>query len=235
MRTGALILLNNGQCYQSYQWNKLRPLGSLQNVIDSLEEYQCDEVAIIRPIRKEDNLNAINTDLRLLSQINTMTPLSFGGGLRTITDLNLLRNIPVERLIFSTAFIKKNTELLKYATKNYGHQAIQCLLPVKYSQGQLKVFHCEQGEYIPCNMIDFDYINSNANEVILLDTANEGLHDQFEKKIINEIPIAQNKLVISGGISLGDLSWAKKIKLASTLIDNKILHREYSIMSYKHA
>ncbi|KGJ97005.1 HisA/HisF-related TIM barrel protein [Colwellia psychrerythraea] len=235
MRTGATILLKDGLCYQSYQWNIMRPLGSLQNVIDSLEEYQCDEIAIIRPVRQNDNREALNLDLMLLQQINTMTPISFGGGIRVAEDLNLLTNLPVERLIFSSIFINKNTNLLNHACNLYGHQAIQCLLPVRYTHGNLDIFNCQQGTYIPLRDIDFDYINRHANEVILFDTQNEGLHDKFEKDIIKVMPLDKSKLIISGGISHGVIKWAKEIKLACALIDNKVLHQEYSIKSYKHA
>lgn len=235
MRTGATILLKDGRCYQSYQWSQIRPLGSLQNVINSLEEYQCDEVTIIRPVRKDDCREALNIDLRLLQQVNTMTPLSFGGGIRVSDDLDLLTALPIERLIFSTAFINKNTDLLNQATQSYGRQAIQCLLPVKYSQGRIEIFNCQKNTFLAIDEVDFDYINAHANEVVLLDTQNEGLHDKFDKEIIKAIPIDENKLIISGGISHNILRWAKEVNLASALIDNKVLHQEHSIMSYKHA
>lgn len=235
MRTGATILLKDGRCYQSYQWNQMRPLGSLQSVLDSLEEYQCDEIAIIRPVRNNDSRKALMIDLRLLEQVNTMTPLSFGGGIRFSEDLNLLSNLPIERLIFSSAFINKDVKLLNQATNSYGHQAIQCLLPVKCFQDKVEVFHCQSDQYLTLNNIDFEYINNTANEVILFDIQNEGLHDQFNKELIDKIPLDKNKLIISGGISHNIARWAKEKKLASTLIDNKVLHQEHSVMSYRHA
>ena len=44
MRIGSTVLLIDRLCVQSYGWSRLRPLGVLQGVIDSLEEYHCDEV-----------------------------------------------------------------------------------------------------------------------------------------------------------------------------------------------
>ena len=79
MRIGATVLLIAGQCYQSYSWSKMRPLGRLEHVVEMLEEYQCDEISIIRPVRDDDSLSSLEKDLNVLKNINTMTPLSFGG------------------------------------------------------------------------------------------------------------------------------------------------------------
>ena len=69
MRIGSTVLLNENKCIQSYRWECFRPLGTLQGVIDSLEEYQCDEIAIIRPVRKNDSLDAFKTDISELKKL----------------------------------------------------------------------------------------------------------------------------------------------------------------------
>ena len=109
--------------------NLIRPLGSLITVIEYLDNYGCDEISIIRPIRKKDNLDALKRDLEEIKLLKTMTPLCFGGGIRTIENLNLLRGLPIERLVLSSGFINTNKRMIKKAIELYGRQAIIAMLP----------------------------------------------------------------------------------------------------------
>lgn len=235
MRIGATIILLDGYCYQSYNWKKMRPLGHLQSIIDSLEEYECDEVSIIRPIRKSDTLSSYMTDINIISNINCMTPLSFGGGLRSLENIKLLHNLPIERLIFSSIFFNKDIELINYATELFGHQSMQCLIPFKIENNLVEIFISDKNIFLPIKEIDFKFINKYANEIILYDTNNEGMHNQFEESICDLINIEKEKIIISGGIGKESITFAKNNHLASTIIDNKVLHNEYSIKGYKNA
>ncbi|MGV2989260.1 HisA/HisF-related TIM barrel protein [Vibrio sp. E150_011] len=235
MRVGSTVLLHNQQCVQSYDWNTLRPLGGLQGVLDSLEEYQCDEVAIIRPVRDHDTWMKFEEDIKVLHCLKTMTPISFGGGIRTVEHLALLSDLPIERLVFSSAFLSKNSKLLETAKDLFGHQAIQCLLPVRQQQEAIQVYCSERAIFVSQEDIDFDFIKAYANEVIVLDVTNEGHVDKFNFELLNQIPISNHKLIVSGGIGRESVRIAGEQGLASVLIENKVLHKEYSITSYKHA
>ena len=235
MRIGSTILLLDGYCYQSYQWNKLRPLGKLQSVVDSLEEYECDEISIIRPIRKQDSTESYLKDLDIIKSLKCLTPISFGGGLRDKKQLDLLHKLPIERLIFSSAFIKKDLKLLKYAKDLFGNQAIQALLPFKIENNILYIFSSYTNNYIKYTNEDFNFINNYANEIILYDTTNEGTTNSYNKSIFDYITISKTKLILSGGVQKNDIKIAKHLNIASILIENKVLHKEYSIKDYKNA
>ena len=235
MRVGSTVLFTEKKCVQSYAWSKFRSLGRLQCVIDSLEEYQCDEVAIVRPIRATDNLKNFKDDLSELRSLNTMTPISFGGGIRSIECLELLNGIPIERLIFCSAFLDNNVALLNRAKDLFGHQAIQCMMPFACKNGEVSFFHPAKSRYILSSEIDWDFIDELANEVILTDSLNEGKSNSFDWSILENIPVPEKKLIISGGVGNACIQKAYDKKLASVLIDNKVLHKEYSILGFKYA
>ena len=230
-----MVLLHEQTCVQSYGWELFRPLGSLQGVMNSLEEYQCDEVAIIRPVRAQDTFESFVQDLSELKSLKTMTPVSFGGGIRSAEHLQHLADLPIERLVFSTAFLDGNEDLLNAAKNSFGHQAIQCLLPLKLIDNRVCVYHSGLARSISLDDIDTAFINSFANEIILVDTENEGSQNTFDWSLLNDIPFDRNKIVISGGIGKICVKQAKENNLASVLIDNKVLHKEYSISGFKHA
>lgn len=235
MRIGSTLLLNNQMCVQSYSWSHLRPLGSMQLIMDSLEEFECDEVAIIRPVRDQDSLDLFCKDLEVIRSLKTMTPISFGGGVRTLTHLELLKDLPIERLVFSSCFIKKNGSLIVQARNMFGPQAIQCLLPVKMLNEVIFVFDSSCADFVSLNSLDLKAIDSLANEVILYDVDNDGCRDKFDQSLLDGFPFAKNKLVITGGVGELTVDWARREGLASVLIDNKVLHQEYSIRGYKNA
>ena len=235
MRIGATVLLIDGQCYQSYGWLKMRPLGCLEHVIEILEEYQCDEISIIRPVRYGDSLVSLAQDLAVLKNINTMTPLSFGGGLRSKESLQMLGDSPVERLVFSSAFLNKDATLIKHAVDLFGHQAIQCLLPCKMEDGRLMVYACDKGEFILSENVDFDFIDKWANEIIYHDVLNEGLNNAFDFTLLDNSIFHHSRIIISGGIGHANIKIANEKLCASVLIDNKVLHKECSIKGYRNA
>jgi imidazole glycerol phosphate synthase subunit HisF len=235
MRIGSSIILLDGYCYQSYGWKLMRPLGKLQNIIDFLEAYQCDEIAIIRPIREIDTRESFQRDIDELIKVNCMTPLSFGGGLRDIEHIKLLHNLPIERLMFSSSFIHKDPDLIKHTTSLYGHQAIQCVLPFNYENSEIQIFSSQLNKFISINSIDLDFIEKYANEIILLDTKNEGLDNKFDNELLNKIQINNTKLIISGGIGKDNIRFGKNNNIASVVIDNKVLHNEYSVKGYRNA
>ncbi|MDC3247597.1 HisA/HisF-related TIM barrel protein [Gammaproteobacteria bacterium] len=234
MRVGSTLLLKNEKCYQSYNWSYFRPLGSLQTALDSLDEYECDEIAIIRPVRACDSLDLFSQDLDVLREIKTMTPICFGGGIRSSQHLELLEGLPVERLVFSSAFIESNEILVDSARQIFGKQAIQCLLPIKIVADNVYVYDSNKAKFIELSIVNLTLINELANEVIIYDANNDGGHDSFNKLLIERLPIEKHKLVVTGGVGKSTIDWARRKGLASVLIDNKVLHKEYSIRGFKN-
>ena len=234
MRIGATLILENARCLQSYGWELFRPLGSLQLAMNSLEEYECDEVAIIRPVRDKDSLELFAKDLEAVRILKTMTPISFGGGIRTLEHLDLLKDLPIERLIFSSAFISENVSLIDRARNLFGQQAIQCLLPVKFDGGTPMVYQCNKNDLRRFDELNLALIDELSNEVVLYDIEHDGCRDSFNELLVKTSVFDKNKLVITGGVGKSTVGWAKQQGLASVLVDNKILHSEYSIKGFKH-
>lgn len=235
MRIGANLLLNHSTAVQSYGYQTLRPLGGIQNAIDHLDAYECDEICITRPVRNRDTDNLLDQDIKLVKTINSSTPVSFGGGLRTTSHIEKLTGLPIERLHFSSAFIEKNQKVIQFATKCFGRQAIQCCLPITNSDNSFFILNSAYNKFVELGNIDFEFIDACANEIILIDVDNEGYSNTFNFRIIDKFKFNPNKTLISGGINADCVARAKEYKLTGVLVDNKVLHRENSILKLKHA
>ena len=98
MRVGASVILKNGLAVQSYGWDTLRPLGILSSVLSSLDEYECDEISVLRYARGQQSQTYFDVDTECLKNCVTSSPISFGGGIKTQKDLDVIRELPIERL-----------------------------------------------------------------------------------------------------------------------------------------
>nr|WP_285163088.1 HisA/HisF-related TIM barrel protein [Shewanella goraebulensis] len=212
----------------------MRPLGTLQTVVNALESYECDEIAIIRPVRATDSVSGFEMDLAVISSLNTSTPISFGGGIRSVEMLYKLSNLPIERLILSTAFLEQNIELLDKAVHLMGRQAIQCLLPMSFNDDIAKVCHLSSASLIDIANIDMDLISTFANEIIIYDTDNEGGYSGFRTQLMTQLPFESSRIIVSGGISQASIKWALEQQYAAVLVENKVLHREYSRKAHNY-
>ena len=231
MRIGASFILIEGYCYQSYQWKFMRPLGELSHVLNFLDKYEVDEICITRPIRKKDNPSTLHNDFQQVKHSLCNSPISIGGGLRSIEHLKVLGELPVERIHFSHVFLAKKQNIINKAINLYGKQAIVATLPVKFENGDLLVYDCSKTNFKILDSDVEDFINHFADEVMVIDTLNEGVNEKFDFHILDALNINTEKIIISGGIGRKTVNKAKELGVASCLIENRVLQKENYIKS----
>ncbi|HCV05804.1 MAG TPA: hypothetical protein DG048_24505 [Pseudoalteromonas sp.] len=234
MRLGAIVLFFDGLCYQSFNWKYFRPLGSLQTAINSLESYGVDEICIIRPVRGEVDIESYRKDLQHIRQLDCLTPISFGGGIRNESDITELFDLPVERYIISSSFIQSNEKLLQCMNRHFGRQAILALLPVSLSiDSNLIVYDCQQNQAMPVSRKCRDMLCDYANEIVLYDKLNEG-SGSFNFDLVEYCGFPVERLLISGGVGAKEYEAFKKINGSAMLVENRVLHHEFSKSRFMH-
>jgi len=233
LRIGASIIMKNGVAVQSYGWSLLRPLGDLQSVLSSLDEYECDEITVVRYVRSEDEADAYNADIDVLANCTTLSPLSFGGGIRSLGDIKRIRRLPVERIVFSSSALEGNYSLIEEAATLFGHQAIQCLIPITYNGNEVKAFVPSQNKFIGVEAVDFERLDSLCNELIVYDTRADGFDNCFSFEALRAIRFPLSRTILMGGVGIDVIKRAKAEGVAAVSIDNRVLHKEYSILRAK--
>jgi len=229
MRIGSVILFKKGYCYQSYEWNLLRPLGKLQNIVSHLDKYLIDDITIIRPVRDDDDNSSLLSDLNEIKKLKSSTPISFGGGIRNINQLHLISGLPVERFVFSSALFNKENSLLRAATDLFGRQAVVGLIPFKLDP-QLSVFNSQINKFVSVDKLNNIEL---CDEIILYDCESEGSPTGFNKDVVNKLKINPKSCVFSGGVSDLVNSFKNTAEAPKALcIENSILYREFSKSNY---
>lgn len=224
-RIGAQILLLNGYCYQSFNWKYLRPLGSLSTIIKLLDVYEVDEICITRPIKGGSD-KYFSRDCRVLSTINSNTPITLGGGIRKIEDLKFFHNLPLERVCLNSAFLEGKNSLIKKVKESYGKQSIIYTMPLKIFKGQLYIYNSCKNSFLLLNQRKIEKFKDFINEYYIIDTDNEGYENKFNFDLIKRLNIEPSKIIISGGIGAETIKIAKKLNLASVIIENRYFYKE---------
>ncbi len=226
MRIGSSIILHNGYCFQSYEWKFFRPLGALKNVLKFLDKYDVDEICITRPIRGIDSEKSFEEDLKQIQSSFSNSPIGFGGGLRSKENLKFLNNLPIERIHLSDAFLYKNMGVIDGILNTYGKQALVATLPLKLQDNDLYVFHGRKNSFEILTSNTINLIDEYADELMIIDVENEGVNNTFNFKILDQLLLSNDRIIICGGIGPKVVKHAKQLGIASCMIDNRVLHNE---------
>ena len=119
-----------------------------------------------------------------------------------------------------------NGNIINQSINLYGKQAIVATLPVKLKDKDLLVYDCAKATFRILDSNVLDFINESADEVMIIDVQNEGIDDKFNFRILEQLNINNEKLIISGGLGHKTIKQAKDLGIASCLIENRILQKE---------
>lgn len=226
-RIGATVLIDhNGNAIQSYSFKEKRILGDIKKVLKFLDAYKVDEIHAIVPFKGKGDSDSSKI-FSHLSEISISTPLSIGGGI-TEKNIEKITNDPFfERCIFNSA-IFNNPELLQKTKSIMGHQSMVASIPFIFDDN-LKIYHSKTNSFQVIKDELWKEIESNFNEVLLLDANAEGGKKGFNFQVFKYINFPIDRILISGGLTKYDINKARKMGLAGVSIDNFALHSEYSI------
>jgi len=238
MRIGSIVLLCNGYCYNSYNWDFLRPFGNLNGIISSLDELKIDEILVLRPIKGTDTDRIWEIDLNVISSSYTSTPLFFGGGIRNVRRLTQLKQLPIERIAFSSNIITRDYNKLKIIEKaivEFGKQAIISILPYKCDNGQIYLYNSEDNNYILLNNTLINIINEYSNEIVLYNIKSDGMYKLSSIDILSRDLFDPHLIIYTGGVTDLTLKYLyhNHSDLAAIYIDNKTLFNEQHIYKLK--
>jgi imidazole glycerol-phosphate synthase subunit HisF len=197
-RVIPIILVKDYQVVKSRQFKDYRTFGNLEQTINVFNNRNVDEIIILDIDASKKNKKVDLEILSILSKNNIM-PLSFGGGINSIKDIELCLKYGCDKVVINTSCLK-NINFIKEASKVFGKQCIVCSVDYKFDNDNLKIYsHIGLNtEKLEIKNYINDLINNGAGEIILTSVKNEGLMRGFDKnlhKILSgelEIPILVN-------------------------------------------
>jgi imidazole glycerol phosphate synthase subunit HisF len=124
----ASVLVKNQIVVNSTNFNVYRPIGSLDQIITRLQEWEVDEIAVLNLTHSGNPLEDFHSlfPSDLLNRVNT--PLAYGGGITTRNYAESVIAAGCERVILSgTRWTPEESRSISY---NLGDQAVLIHLPL---------------------------------------------------------------------------------------------------------
>jgi len=229
MKLSAVLLVQNQILLNKYNYNSYRPIGTITETIDRLQELQVDEIVILNRGHSNsvvDDFFALFKDIKALKSIST--PLAFGGGITELKQVEKLIDSGVERIVLSARNV--STSLASSVAEKFGEQSIIFHLPFLVKDKEV-TFKCGNREH-KSEQVTKALSENYGGEVILTSVAAEGSGEIDVEQIGNAIRLIPENLNVmySGGVSTASqIESLASLKLNGVCLGNILNSKEIFI------
>ena len=162
--------------------------------------FSIDELVILDVTRKNREVKKFSKVIKEVIS-NVFVPVSVGGGIRTVSDADLLLKSGADKILLNT-ILTKDKSVVKELVKRYGSQFIIASIDYLVQSNEYKVY-IENGSFeIDYNLSEYlDYIKKlNIGEIYLNSISKDGTGQGFD--ILNQRHLLKkivSPLIIAGG------------------------------------
>ena len=188
---------------KSRSFEDYRTWGNLEMTVDTFNKRRVDELIIIDSSASKNKTPELNTFVLNVLSRNCLMPVSFGGGIQTLKDIEACLKHGCDKVIINTIVLKK-PEFLKDAVRCFGSQCIIVSVDYKMDKNNKPILfsHCKYKEH----QLDFiEYIkliNSyEAGEVFLTNVDKEGWMKGLDIDIVSYVrKYLDMPILLHGGV-----------------------------------
>lgn len=210
-RVIPLLSLDNYKLVKTRCFTKPQYIGDPINAIHIFNEKEVDEIIIIDiTASKEDR----KPNFKLIEEIagECFMPVTYGGGIRSIEDVDRILSIGVEKVSLQSS-VFKDLNFINDLARRFGSQSIVVSADVKKNWlGNLQCVVSSKNLTMEIDLIK-DLVNAGAGEVLLNSVDRDGTLSGPDLNIIKRISNSINVPIIAcGGISsLEDIKAAVEV------------------------
>lgn len=216
----------------------LRVIGTPSEFARTYFEQGVDEIHYQDIVASLYNRSSI-VDLVKETAQHVFVPITVGGGVRTMEDIQMLLRAGADKVCINTAAVLR-PEFITEAARTYGSQCIVVAIEtLRQTNGRHEAFTNNGRQKTGLNAYDWAMraIELGAGELLLTSVNNEGTKRGFEldfaKAIIAQAPVP---VVVHGGAgSPAHLVEAARAGASGVAIANLLHYRTYSVRQLKEA
>lgn len=210
MRVISSVVVSNNRAVQSVGWNITRPLGSIRSVLESMDRYELDEIILLNALRGVSGQEDFGY-LAELSESDIMTPLTLGGGIRSLQSFEDVYQHGLERVCLSSSVIDEDDLLLTAISQIIGKQGVVAYIPYLIVEGDYLVFHSENNSYKELSPTLISFIDKYCDEVVLHDVSVDGKKTNADYDLLlSKMSFNSAGVILSGGITIDDVLGIKE-------------------------
>ena len=198
IRVIPILSFNGFALVKTKQFDNPRMVGNPTQVARVYNSRNVDELVFV-DIFASKQKRKIN--LAVVKQVlnECFMPVTIGGGIDSIEDINNLLKIGADKVVLKSIALK-NPNFIKEAVKVFGSQCIVVSVDVKSVNNEYRVYHYENNINISASKFILQMEDLGAGELFINDVKNDGMMNGFDIELFNmlrkntKIPI-----IASGG------------------------------------
>ena len=227
--------VKNGRVVKGINFVDLKDAGDPVEQAKIYSDGGADEICFLDITASNENRNTIYNVVEKTSK-KCFVPLTVGGGVRSIDDINKLLNCGADKVSINTAAVQ-NSEVVVESSKKFGSQCIVVAIDAKKNGDRWEIFTHGGRNNSEINAIEFakKMEDSGAGELLVTSMDRDGTQVGYDIELMSKISLEANIPVIaSGGVgNLDHLVDGIKLGNASAVLAASIFH--YGKHSVKEA
>ena len=227
------ILQNNGIVVQSINFTKFLPVGKTPISIEFLNSWGIDEI-ILLDISNNSKLNFMDLKKNV---INCFVPLTVGGGIKSISDVDFLMSSGADKISLNSAAIY-NPDLIKEVSKIYGNQCVVISIDAIKINNAYKVYDYKNSDFIDLSIKDLILrsIEMGAGEILINSVDRDGSYKGYDFELINMVCETSSVPVICSGGARNSIDFTNvfnKTEVYAAAASNLFHFTEHSVRTIK--
>ncbi|MDB4828445.1 imidazole glycerol phosphate synthase subunit HisF [Candidatus Pelagibacter sp.] len=227
--------VKNGRVVKGINFVDLQDAGDPVEQAKIYSDGGADEICFLDITASNEKRDTIYDVVEKTSK-KCFVPLTVGGGVRSVDDINKLLNCGADKVSINTAAVQ-NPEVVKESSKKFGSQCIVVAIDAKRNGDKFEIFTHGGRNYTGIDAIEFAerMEDSGAGELLVTSMDRDGTQVGYDIDLIYKISSKVNIPVIaSGGVgNLDHLVDGIKLGNASAVLAASIFH--YGKHSVKEA
>ena len=228
--------VKNGRVVKGINFVDLKDAGDPAEQAKIYSEGGADEICFLDITASNENRDTIYEVVKKTSK-KCFVPLTVGGGVRSIDDINKLLNCGADKVSINTAAVQ-NTSVVSESSKQFGSQCIVVAIDAKKKGEIWEVFTHGGRNKTGINALEFakKVEDSGAGELLVTSMDRDGTQVGYDIDLMSKISSTVNIPVIaSGGVgNLDHLVDGIKLGNANAVLAASIFHYgKYTIKEAK--
>ena len=228
--------VKNGRVVKGINFVNLKDAGDPVEQAKVYSDGGADEICFLDITASNENRDTIYDVIKKTSQ-KCFVPLTVGGGVRCIEDINKLLNCGADKVSINTAALQ-NPDVVTESSKKFGSQCIVVAIDAKKNDDKWEVFTHGGRNNTGIDAIEFakKMEDSGAGELLVTSMDRDGTQIGFDIDLTSKISSKVNiPIIASGGVgNLDHLVDGIKLGSANAVLAASIFHYgKYSVKEAK--
>ena len=191
--------VKNGRVVKGINFVELKDAGDPVEQAKIYSQGGADEICFLDITASNENRATIYDVVKNTSK-QCFVPLTVGGGVRSVDDINKLLNCGADKVSINTAAVK-NPKLVEKSSKKFGSQCIVVAIDAKKNKNIWEIYTHGGRKNSKINAIDFakKMENCGAGEILITSMDRDGTQSGYDIDLIRKVSSETNIPVIASG------------------------------------